>query len=84
MLNCAYKIYAKSIALRLCNHMKDWINKEQKGFIKGRYIPDAITAIWEGMELTNMVGKMVLFAPWWECSFDLNCKCSRFPGGMTF
>ena len=53
MLNCAYKIYAKAIALRLSNHMKEWINKEQKGFIKGRYILDAILATWEGMNFAE-------------------------------
>ena len=53
MLNIAYKIYAKALALRLTNHMKDWINKEQKGFIKGRFILDAIITIWEGMDFAE-------------------------------
>ena len=61
MLNSAYKIYAKAIALRLCNHMKEWINKEQKGFIKGRYILDAIIAIWEGMELAEETEQDYIF-----------------------
>ena len=61
MLNSAYKIYAKAIALRLCNHMKEWINKEQKGFIKGRYILDAIIAIWEGMELAEETEQEYIF-----------------------
>ena len=61
MLNSAYKIYAKAIALRLSNHMKEWINKEQKGFIKGRYILDAIIAIWEGMELAEEIEQDYIF-----------------------
>ena len=61
MLNSAYKIYAKAIALRLSSHMKEWINKEQKGFIKGRYILDAIIAIWEGMECAEETEKNYIF-----------------------
>ena len=53
MLNSAYKIYAKAIALRLTNHMREWINKEQKGFIKGRFTLDAIITIWEGMDFAD-------------------------------
>ena len=69
MLNSAYKIYAKASALRLCNHMKEWINKEQKGFIKGRYIQDAIIAIWEGMESTEETEQDSIF-------FKINFKKS--------
>ena len=53
ILNCAYKIYAKAIALRLCNHMK--------GFIKGRYILDAIIAIWEGMNFAEETKQDYIF-----------------------
>ena len=61
MLNCAYKIYAKAMALRPSNHMKEWINKEQKGFIKERYILDAIIAIWEGMEYAKETKQDYIF-----------------------
>ena len=61
MLNCAYKIFAKAIALRLCNHMKEWINKEQKGFIKGRFILDAIIEIWEGMDFAEETKQDYIF-----------------------
>lgn len=45
MLNTAYKVYAKTIALRLANHLQHWIRKEQEGFVEGRFILDAIIAI---------------------------------------
>ena len=61
MLNCAYKIFSKAIALRLCNHMKEWINKDQKGFIKGRYILNAIIAIWEGMDFAEETKQDYIF-----------------------
>ena len=35
LLNCTYKIYAKALAIRLRDHMKEWVRQEQKGFIKG-------------------------------------------------
>ena len=50
MLNTGYKIFAKALALRLTNHLDRWVNPVQKGFIKGRYILDAIIALWEGIE----------------------------------
>lgn len=51
MLNTAYKIFAKALANRLLtNHLHTWIRKEKKGFVKGRYILDAIIALWEGVE----------------------------------
>ena len=56
MLNIAYKIYAKALALRLTDHLKDWIRHEQKGFIKGSYILDAIIALWEGAEYEKESG----------------------------
>ena len=50
MLSTAYKIFAKALAFRLSDHLNQWIRKEQKGFVKGRYILDAIVALWEGVE----------------------------------
>ena len=61
MLNCAYKIYAKTVALRLTNHMKEWINKEQECSIKGRYILDAIIKICEGMEVAEETKQDYIF-----------------------
>ena len=61
MLNCAYKIYAKALVQRITHHLKDWINKEQKGFIKGRYILDAIITIWEGMDFAEESQKDFIF-----------------------
>lgn len=50
MLNTAYKIYAKALANRMVNHLKIWVKEEQKGFIKGRFILEAIISLWEGLE----------------------------------
>lgn len=50
MLPTAYKIYAKILARRLGKHLDKWIHKEQKGFVQGRYILDAIITMWEGIE----------------------------------
>ena len=50
MLTYAYKVFAKTMAPRLVNHLYKWIKKEQKGFIRGRYILDAIITLWEGLE----------------------------------
>ena len=53
MLNNSYKIFAKALVKKLTNHMKVWITKEQKGFIKGRFILDIIITIWEGLEMVE-------------------------------
>ena len=53
MLNTAYKIFAKVLARRLGSHLNQWIKKEQKGFVQGRYILDAIISLWEGMEFAK-------------------------------
>ena len=61
MLNNVYKIIAKALALRLSNNMKHWITKEQKGFIKGRYILDSIIALWEGIEHVEKTNQDFIF-----------------------
>ncbi|MCO5572277.1 hypothetical protein L7F22_026030 [Adiantum nelumboides] len=61
MLNCAYKIFAKALALRLKDHMSKWIRQEQKGFIKGRFILDNIVTLWEAMEYAEEVGQDYVF-----------------------
>lgn len=48
MLTTTYKIFAK--VRRLSRHLKEWIRPEQKGFIKGRFILDAIIGLWERVE----------------------------------
>lgn len=40
----------KDLTLRLFEHLHKWVRNEQKGFIKGRYILDAIIGLWEGIE----------------------------------
>ena len=49
-MNSICKIFAFSLARRINGIMKDIILKEQTGFIKGRYILDAIISLCEGME----------------------------------
>ncbi|MCO5576231.1 hypothetical protein L7F22_030040 [Adiantum nelumboides] len=61
LLNCAYKIFAKALALRLKDHMSKWIREEQKGFIKGRFILDNIVTLWEAMEYAEEVGQDYVF-----------------------
>lgn len=53
MLCTAYKIYAKVISNRLSSMLTSWIRREQKGFIKGRYILEAIITLWEGVEFAE-------------------------------
>lgn len=50
LLSSAYKIYAKALAARFSSSLNLWLHKEQKGFIKGRQLLEAILALWEGME----------------------------------
>lgn len=45
-----YKIFALVFARRISPHLDSLILKEQKGFVKGRFIMDAIITMWEGME----------------------------------
>lgn len=61
MLNIAYKIFGKTLVIRLSDSLKDWVRKEQKGFIKGRYILDAIIALWEGIEHAQQTNQDFMF-----------------------
>ena len=81
MLNCAYKVYAKASVLRLTNYMKEWIYKEQKGFIKERSIIDAITTIWEGMDMAKGIKQDFIFFKFdFEKSYDcLNWSFELYP-----
>ena len=61
-LNSIYKIFALVLAKRVSPHLDSLILKEQKGFIKGRYILDAIITLWEGMEYINDNNLDMLFS----------------------
>ena len=60
-MNFAYKIFALAIAKRISPHLDSLLLKEQKGFIKGRYILDVIIAMWEGIEYVDELQLDMLF-----------------------
>lgn len=49
-LNSVYKILALALSRRISPILDSVILSKQKGFIKGRYILDAITSLWEGAD----------------------------------
>ena len=53
LLNTDYKIMTKCIATRLKNNLIKIINKNQSGFIKGRYIGDNIRSLLEVIDLAE-------------------------------
>ncbi|MCO5576704.1 hypothetical protein L7F22_030519 [Adiantum nelumboides] len=55
MLTTTYKFFAKAIALRITPVLMNWIC-EQKGFIKGRCIIEAVISMWEGIGLAESEG----------------------------
>ncbi|MCO5567330.1 hypothetical protein L7F22_021020 [Adiantum nelumboides] len=61
MLNSAYKIFAKAIALRISPALTKWLSSEQKGFIKGQRIMEAVIAMWEGIEYAEESGQDFVF-----------------------
>ncbi|MCO5609666.1 hypothetical protein L7F22_063896 [Adiantum nelumboides] len=61
MLTSAYKIFAKAIALRIAPALSAWLCAEQKGFIKGRRIMEAVISMWEGIEHAESLGQDFVF-----------------------
>ncbi|MCO5559278.1 hypothetical protein L7F22_012874 [Adiantum nelumboides] len=61
MLNTAYKVYAKAIANRITTLLMKWISKEQKGFIKGRKLVEALILLWKGFENASESGQDFVF-----------------------
>jgi histidinol phosphatase-like enzyme len=53
LLNTDYKKMTKCTATRLKNILKQIINKNQSGFIKGRYIGDNIRSLLEVIDLAE-------------------------------
>jgi hypothetical protein len=53
LLNTNYKIMTKCIVTRLKNNLIKIINKNQSGFIKGRYIGDNIRSLLEVIDLAE-------------------------------
>ena len=53
LLNTDYKIMTKCIATRLKNNLIKIINKNQSGFIKGRYIGDNIRSLLKVIDLAE-------------------------------
>ena len=53
LLNCDYKIASKAIAHRITKHLSSLIHPNQCGFIKGRYIGEALRTLIDIMEITK-------------------------------
>ena len=61
LLNCAYKFFAKTLALRLWDHMNEWTRQDQKGFIKERHLLKVVIALWEGLEIAQDTYQEIAF-----------------------
>ena len=48
MLLITYEVFAKTLSVRLAHRLRKCICLEQKWFVQGRYILDAIFIIWQG------------------------------------
>ena len=53
LLNCDYKIASKAIAHRITKHLSSLIHPNQCGFMKGRYIGEAVRTLIDIMEITK-------------------------------
>ena len=71
LLNCDYKIFAKTIANRIIKVLLDVINNDQTGFLKGRFIGENIRIIQEIINFTEEEDKpgLLLFVDF-EKAFD--------------
>ena len=79
LLNCDYKIAAKSIATRLKKVLPHLINSDQTGFLKGRFIGEnirLINSVIDYAEKQNIPG-LLLFVDF-EKAFD-TLEWKRFP-----
>ena len=65
LLNCDYKIAAKSIANHIKTVLPDLINNDQTGFIKGRFIGESIRLI----DSVRNIPRLLLFLDF-EKAFD--------------
>ena len=66
LLNVLYKILTKTMAIRLARVIPDLINRDQTGFIKGRFIGENIRLVLDILteaESCNMPG-LLLFCDW--------------------
>ena len=66
LLNVLYKIMTKTLAIRLARVIPDLINRDQTGFIKGRFIGENIRLVLDILseaESCNMPG-LLLFCDW--------------------
>lgn len=61
MHNSAYKIFGKAVANQICVLFMKWISKEQKGFIKGRRLVEAVVSLWEGFDHATESGQDFVF-----------------------
>ena len=54
LLNSDYKIVAKILSNRIKIYLKDLINPDQNGFIKGRYIGDNICLLFNAIDFIDI------------------------------
>ena len=84
LLNTDYKIMTKCIATRLKNNLIKIINKNQSGYIKGRYIGDNIRSLLEVIQLAEEENlSCIVLSKDFEKAFDtiswkLKKKCLSF------
>lgn len=51
MLTLMYKMFNKAFSCSIAPNLNFWLHQDQKGFIKGCHILDAMVSLmWEGME----------------------------------
>ena len=66
LLNVLYKILTKALATRIGRFIKQIINPDQTGFIKGRYIGENVRLIIDALIAADVkrIPGMVVFCDW--------------------
>ena len=88
LLNTSYKIASSRIAARIKTVLPKIIHKDQKGFMKGRYIGENLRLLYDVLVFTNVYKKPgLLLAVDFEKAFDsvawsfINKSFDRFDFG---
>ena len=64
LLNVDYKLLTKSLQLRLASILPNLVHRDQKGFVKGRYIGDNIMDLYSLVAAVERVLRKVQFCFW--------------------